>query len=139
MHTNEDELMNAFIGVAAVWPKHSVTQCIEVFSSINLPCSGLLSPLRRATTLIFSGIGGPSHGESRSGKTAPESVTIREEKRSEIRAERGEIQYDHDQREEIHSHCQSDRDMHPHNANQPNEPGLFHPNEKYVTKFDQTD
>ncbi len=86
----------------------------------------------------FFGDRGPSRRES-FWKNCAESLTIREDKRSEIRAERGEIQYDHDEREEIHSHCQSDGDMHAHNANQPNEPGLFHPNENYITKFDQTD
>jgi hypothetical protein len=70
MHTNEDELMNAFVGVVAVWPKHSVTQCIEkFFRALTCHGSGLLSPLRRATTVIFSGIAA-RHGESRSGKTA---------------------------------------------------------------------
>ncbi len=72
-------------------------------------------------------------------KNCVESLTIREGKRSEIRAERGKIQYDHNEGEKIHSHCQSDGDMHPQNANQPNGPGLFHPNEEYITKFEQAD
>jgi hypothetical protein len=62
-----------------------------------------------------------------------------EEKNSGIDAERSKIQYNHDEREKIHSHRQSDGDMHPQNANQPNEPGPFHPNENYVTNFEQAD
>src|SRR5205823_13991301 len=73
------------------------------------------------------------------GKNWVESLTIRQGNRSEIRAKRGKIQYNHNQGEKIHSHCQSDGDMHGQNANQPNEPSLFHPNENYVTEFDQTD
>jgi hypothetical protein len=62
-----------------------------------------------------------------------------EEEKSGIDAERGKIQYNHDEGEKIHSHCQSDGDVHPQNANQPDEPGFFHPNKKYVTNFEQAD
>ena len=46
-------------------------------------------------------------------KNCAESLTMLEEKDAGIGAERGKIQYDHDEREKIHSHCQSDADMHP--------------------------
>ena len=62
-----------------------------------------------------------------------------EERNSGTDAERCKVQYDHDEREKMQSHCQSDRDMHRQNANQPNEPGLFYPNEKWITQFDQAD
>ena len=62
-----------------------------------------------------------------------------EEKNSGINAECGKIQYDHDESEKIHAHCQSDGDVHRQNANQPDEPGLFHPNEEYVTNFEKAD
>ena len=64
-------------------------------------------------------------------------LRIREEKTSEIRAERGKIHYDHDQREKIHSPCQTDGDMHPRMQTIQTNP-VFQ-NEKYITKFDQTD
>lgn len=56
-----------------------------------------------------------------------------------VTAERGKIQYDHDKSEKIESHCQSDGDMHRQNANQPKETSLFHPNENWITHFDQAD
>src|SRR2546427_744192 len=72
-------------------------------------------------------------------KNSGDSFTMPEERNSGTDAERGKIQYDHDESEKIQSHCQSDGDMHRQNANQPNEPGLFYPNEKWITKFDQAD
>ena len=59
----------------------------------------------------------PSGRELFFRKNSAESLTMPEEKDYGIGAKRGKIQYDHDQREKIHSHCQSDGDMHPQNAN----------------------
>jgi hypothetical protein len=56
--------------------------------------------------------------------------------KSEIRAECGEIQYDHDESKEIQAHCQPDGDMHCQNANQPEKPSLFHPDKKWIADFD---
>ena len=42
-----------------------------------------------------------------------------------IRAERGKIQYDHDESKEIQTHCQSNGDMHCQNTNQPEKSSLF--------------
>jgi hypothetical protein len=71
----------------------------------------------QAITVYLFGDRGLSRRELFFRKSCAESLTVRKEKRSEIRAERGKIQYDHDQREKIHSHCQADDDMHPQNAN----------------------
>ena len=54
-------------------------------------------------------------------------------------AERGQIQYNHDKRKQIHSHRQSDCGVHCQNANQPKESGLLNPNENWVTELDQAD
>ena len=54
-------------------------------------------------------------------------------------AERGKIQYNHDKSKQIHSHRQSDRGVHCHNAKQPKESGLLHPNKNRVTDLDQAD
>ena len=62
-----------------------------------------------------------------------------DERNSNTDAERGQIQYDHNESKQIQSHCQSDGGVHCQNANQPKEPGLLHPNENWITDFDQTD
>jgi hypothetical protein len=54
-------------------------------------------------------------------------------------AERGQIQYNHNKRKQIHSHPQSDCGVHCQNANQPKESGLPDPNENWVTELDQAD
>ena len=62
-----------------------------------------------------------------------------DERNSNTDAERGQIQYDHNKSKQIHSHRQSDGGVHCQNANQPKESGLLHPNENWITDFDQTD
>jgi len=47
----------------------------------------------------------------------PTSSGMPEERNSGTAAERGKIQDDHDEGEKIHSHCQSDGDVHHQNAN----------------------
>lgn len=51
----------------------------------------------------------------------------------------GEIQYNHYKSKQIHSHHQSNCDVHRQNARQPKELGFFDPDENRVTEFDQAD
>jgi hypothetical protein len=62
-----------------------------------------------------------------------------DERNANTDAERGQIQYDHNKRKQIHSHRQSDCGVHCQNANQPKESGLLDPNENWVTQLDQAD
>ena len=64
---------------------------------------------------------------------------ILDERNPNTDAERGQIQDNHNKSKQIHSHRQSDCDMHCQDANQPKESGLLHPNENWITDFDQTD
>jgi hypothetical protein len=67
----------------------------------------------RAFTVYLFGDRGSSRRELFFRKSCVESLRIRKEKTSEIRAERGKIHYDHGQREKIHSPCQTDGDCIP--------------------------
>jgi len=60
-------------------------------------------------------------------------------KNSNTDAERGQIQYDHNESKQIQSDSQSDCGMHRQNANQPKKSGLRHPNENWITDFGQID
>ena len=62
-----------------------------------------------------------------------------DERNSNTDGERGQIQYDHNESKQIQSDCQSDCGMHRQNANQPKKSGLLHPNENWITDFEQTD
>ena len=53
--------------------------------------------------------------------------------------ERGQIQYNHNKRKQIHSHRQPDCGVHCQNANQPKESGLLDPNKNWVTELNQAD
>jgi hypothetical protein len=64
---------------------------------------------------------------------------IPDERNPNTDAERGQIQYNHNKSKQIHSHRQSDCDMHRQNANQPKESGLLNPNENRVTDLNQAD
>jgi hypothetical protein len=64
---------------------------------------------------------------------------IPDERNPNTGAERGQIQHNHNESKQIHSHRQSDGGVHCQNTNQPKESGLLDPNENRVTDLNQAD
>jgi hypothetical protein len=64
---------------------------------------------------------------------------VPDERNPNTDAERGQIQYNHNQSKQIHSHRQSDCGVHCQNTNQPKEPGLLDPNENRIPDLNQAD
>jgi hypothetical protein len=59
-----------------------------------------------------------------------------DERNSNTDAERSQIQHNHNQSKQIHSHRQSNCGVHSQNANQPEESGFLNPNENRITDLD---
>ena len=55
-----------------------------------------------------------------------------------IGTERRHVQNNHDEREEIHPHCEADPDVHCTNADQPNRSRFAVPDKKWISDFQQT-